>query len=188
MEAVVCIQSSIIAFRESERRPLLPRTTNLTSFFISVGSSSFIALTISSIRVWTSSSGRPQFSSEKANSERYFTPSSTAASVHARTLSTPAACPNTRSLPRSPAHRPFPSMIIDTWHGIIFLSSSIRLLISAVSDIFPPEKLAYKSIYEVGPIKPDPLQRKLCHRYVHLHLRIRLHHPVVQRKYHPGVP
>ena len=86
-------------------------------------------LKIKPIKVFTSSAGRPQFSSEKAKSERYLTPFSTAASTQARTLSTPLAWPYTLSLPLSFAHLPFPSIMMETCVGtfscVFPLNSSI---------------------------------------------------------------
>ena len=82
---------SIAALRLSDSLALLPRTMSLTPFFISFGTSSRMDFIIISIRKPTSFSGLPQFSSEKAKSERYRTPVSTAASVHALTLSIPSA-------------------------------------------------------------------------------------------------
>src|SRR5512134_3562013 len=71
----------------------------------------------SPMRVATSPSGLPQFSTENAYSVRKGIPSSRAHSTTARTARIPMRCPSTRGSPRSFAHRPFPSMMTATWRG-----------------------------------------------------------------------
>ena len=105
------------SFNSGESRSRFPSTMNFTPFFMKVSNSPFIDFIIRVMSPMTSASGRPQFSSEKAKSERYFTPHSTEASVTARTLSTPSKWPKMRSLPLSRAQRPLPSIIMDTCTG-----------------------------------------------------------------------
>ena len=62
--------SSMAPFRVSESLKRLPSTTNRTRFFMKVSNSSTMDLNISFMRASTSLSGLPQFSSEKANSDR----------------------------------------------------------------------------------------------------------------------
>ena len=87
--AVSFSRESIAALSPSESRARFPRTTKRTPLSISVPTSFRIDCIIRPIRASTSLPGRFQFSSENAKSERYSTPASTAASVQARTLSTP---------------------------------------------------------------------------------------------------
>src|SRR5699024_8539702 len=73
----------------------------------------------------TSDFGLFQFSVEKAYNVKIFTLHLAAALTTFLTASMPSLCPATRGNPRFCAHRPFPSMMMATWCGI--LSKSVRL-------------------------------------------------------------
>ena len=65
-EAVISMRASIAALSFSESRARFPSTTKRTPLSIKVFTSLWMASIISSIRRFTSASGRFQFSSEKA--------------------------------------------------------------------------------------------------------------------------
>ena len=109
-------------------------TRKRTLFFIKISSSS--ELNTKPMRADTSSSGLFQFSVEKVYSVRYLTPNRTHSDVIRRTVSTPAWCPKLRSLPRSAAQRPLPSIMMATCVGIRFMSSSLFIVVFVVILLF----------------------------------------------------
>src|SRR5690606_12544039 len=111
--SAACIRSRICALK----RPRSPMKRTRTPRRCSSTTSRSSALRNSFMRAPTSSSGRPQFSLEKANSVSAEIPRSRQKSMHRLTARAPARWPIIRGRRRCAAHRPLPSMMTARWRG-----------------------------------------------------------------------
>src|SRR5512139_1669667 len=115
--AVRASAAAIRSARAGRSRPTSPMKRTRIPLRCSSSTSLSMASTKSSMSLVTSSSGRCQFSLEKANTVSASTPRRAQPSTHARTALAPARWPKWRGNARRLAQRPLPSMITATWRG-----------------------------------------------------------------------
>src|SRR3546814_525665 len=117
--SAACMRSRICAPKRSRspmKRTRTPRRCSSTTSRSSALRNSFISAP-------TSSSGRPQFSLENANSVSAEIPRSRQKSMHRLTARAPARWPIIRGRRRRAAHRPLPSMMTARWRGRVIEKS-----------------------------------------------------------------
>ena len=129
---VIASASSMLRRMASLKRLRSPMTRRRILFWCIFTTRFCSAIKNRFIKNDTSSSGRRQFSVEKANTVKKRTP----ARSHTRHMfsktSSPFLCPITRGMKRFFAQRPLPSIITATWCGTVWCSGMVCVLLGGV--------------------------------------------------------